>query len=1836
MCEPRYSRRGGLSALSVRPLTRWPGLGGPSTTERYCTDACGHEMNLRPRAGGYRNGSGLRGVAVSYGYSWPVMEAASGRRGTCMSTQRRAAILDYLLEIIRLRSPIQRDLRKRTEEVLWLSDVPREKECWCRAWGPDEDRDDTTWIEVAQAVEPACPVPPSSVEPWLAFPSEKRTPDEPPTLRESILGPQPGSLDPDASPPPRERIHLANHPSIGPAFERWLERHWESWCETHRRWQRIHDVYTKLFAIHQAQQRLGEEYELVLGIGLLQWKRPGGDIRRHVLTASASLTFEASRGVFRVVPPVNGTELTVELDMLDVGERPHGLEREAEEGVKAAENDPWARMATDAVLSAVVRSVHDRGHFDADALHAQKRAPETPVVVWAPALMLRKRGGRSIQQFFERVRQRIATDGETTALWDDLCEVTSPDDVEFSQGGPESGVSGDLVGRQYFPLPANEEQRRILQRLNTERGVLVQGPPGTGKSHTIANLICHLLATKQRVLVTAQTPRALRVLHEKLPASIRPLCISVLGSGREDRESLERSVHGILQREGTWDTTNETRHVAELERRLDEQQRASASKEQELRELREADSYEHLVADRAYRGTSQSVAKRIDTERDGIGWIPDDVEPDQKAPLTEDEFRSLLVHLQTRTPELRQELGMYWASTAEDLASPEEFRALVAEEAVATASIASEPDLDLDPPLAAVPIELVSGLTDALEVIQARFRTLSVSGPEWQRCALDYAMESGETRWRELVEQTEAGLSDLPELARRLDTRRVTLPGGTDADVLLGMARVLHTHLASGGGLGLGPLRPAAARQSSEVWKHTLVEGQPCRTSELVGELVEHLETSRTLRQLERMWREVAPLSSTAKALQAAELRERCRHLHEVLGAYSDARQLQRSATTAHARLSSLPWMRPADWPRFRGALERRAATHRLTEAEAALAGLSARLERSPSGVTAHPAMDRLLSARRARDTGLWETAYLTLVSLDAAQHSYTRGEDILRRLRECAPQVASAVEDHPNGADWTGRTSELALAWDHARARTWVKRMSDPGRSKALLAAIEQHQVSIGKLIAEIASSRAWQSCFESMSASHRRHLIRWQQAIKRLGRGTGKYAPKWRKEAQNALDACREAIPGWIMPLHVLYSTIDPKREMFDVIIVDEASQCGPDSLPLMFLGKRIAVVGDDKQISPEAVGVNQGDVGQLIRENLSELEHQNSFVLENSLFDHAHRRFSDRIVLQEHFRCMPEIIRFSNDLCYQTTPLDPLRQYPAQHLEPVQAQYVPGGHREGSGQSVLNRPEAQMLVDAVAECHEDERYDGKSFGVIALQGKAQSRLIERLLIERLGFDIFRERRLVCGEAYSFQGDERDVLFMSLVAAPNARAGPLTRNPDIQRFNVAASRAKDQVWLFHSVKPPDLSEVDLRRRLLEFFLDRGEVQDTALPMSKDDLEHAARTADRTLQRPPDPFESWFEIDVCLDILRKGYRVTPQYPVGGYRIDLVVEGRDRRLAVECDGDHWHDEDRYLQDVSRQRKLQRCGWDFWRVRGCSYYADREQAMASLWVELTSLDATPPIIDSTPGENASSPAHHDGADVAQTPTPNAQDVPVIHPSSVSDVDDGDRETAEDVRRTTTSSQGQSSQQPVLPVHGSGHQPPYGTKEVEPRSDSVSERRPLLFPNQEPAGLACYVTWSGPVPPDPREAPKRTVAAVLIDIVGQEQPVVLDCVYRRYARAVGIRRIGRVVRSAFNKAAQMALRDRAIFSLGYNPPKAIMGTQIVTADPLADVHARELGSRRLDEVPVLELLEMAKWIRSQHGISSKESIAQAIAAEYGVKRYTARIREHLEECLRGLQD
>jgi very-short-patch-repair endonuclease len=405
--------------------------------------------------------------------------------------------------------------------------------------------------------------------------------------------------------------------------------------------------------------------------------------------------------------------------------------------------------------------------------------------------------------------------------------------------------------------------------------------------------------------------------------------------------------------------------------------------------------------------------------------------------------------------------------------------------------------------------------------------------------------------------------------------------------------------------------------------------------------------------------------------------------------------------------------------------------------------------------------------------------------------------------------------------------------------------------------------------------------------------------------------------------MNDCRTAVPVWIMPLSRVVEQFDPHAVRFDVVVIDEASQSDVMALVACYLGKKVVVVGDHEQVSPLAVGQDLDAVQRLIATHLVGIPNGHLYDGRMSVYDLGRESFGHTIVLVEHFRCVPDIIQFSNGLSYNWR-IRPLRDPSNVRLKP---HVVPFPVQAGRYGRDVNYDEAWAIVSLVAAAIEQAEYDKKSFGVVTLVGEAQALEIEKLLRQRLPVAEFEQRHIVCGNAAHFQGDERDVMFLSLVDVPGDGPLPLRQDDRFkQRYNVAASRARDQMWVVYSLDPRlHLKPGDLRRELIEH------------------AEDPSRKV-RALQQAEQRTESEFERQVLRHLMQLNYRVRPQWQVGHYRIDLVVEGGGKRLAIECDGDRWHPPDKLGEDLERQAILERLGWTFVRVRGTEFFRDPDRSL----------------------------------------------------------------------------------------------------------------------------------------------------------------------------------------------------------------------------------------------------------------------------------------------------
>jgi very-short-patch-repair endonuclease len=1428
------------------------------------------------------------------------------------------------------------------DEVIWVADVPGLPGCLCAAVEPT--RDGEIWLEIRKPKLQPAPRPPELLRPWLERFTDS-TPEAPP-LRESIPDPAPRAETAPTGDDLPPQLLLQDHPEIRAAYDEYLEREWAQWAAHDRPLQRVQRIYTDLFRLHQSQQRLGEAYEVVMGIGHLAWRKPSGEVvRRHLVIAQTDVRFDADRGTISVTAAADGARPALEQDMLEPGERPPpSVLDEIDADLAAVGDDVFADPAVAGSVRRWAHGMSARGRFD-ESLQRQRETTEEPTVHLAPAVILRRRSDRSIVQALTSIADQLRAgtpipEGvrRLVDLADRTVEIETPDD------DPETTEAEEIL----FPLPANDTQLDIVRRLRDRPGVLVQGPPGTGKSHTIANLVAHLLAHGQRVLVTSHTARALEVLRDRIPAEVRELAVVVLGNDARGREELQASVHNISERYATWDSKRSWARIGRHRRELEAATAAEAELRGRMRELREGDTHRHPPAFGGYEGTAQEIARQLRARTTELSWIPDRVEEAVEPPLTDGETVTLLELLRSIDALEEAELDSLSADI-DALPGAETFSAFVADEREA-AERRDEHAEPPDPALAAASPEAAEAVAAAVVELRRRRAGLARRAESWVADAATQVTAGMAGRWRELERMTRETLDAVRPYTADASARRVTGVDGHDLAAVQADATALSAHLRSGGSLGVGPIRPGPVKHARYLIDSVRVDGAPCRDATALVRVAAWAYVHDRLARLDGAWASLRPSGSGGAALRFAEYADVAATLQDVLG-------LEEATTAAVQTVVSVPGLAAPAWEddaALAQLLQGVEGVRRERRLQAARGRLDDVLAAAGSG---HPAEATLRAAVADRDPLAYTLQRSALERLAARRDALRQRRELGERLRMAAPRLASRLAATAPDPAWDGKLRAFTAAWEWARADAWLAAQADPTLVSRLERDLDDARQRIERATRGLAAELAWRHCLDRLSERERAHLETWEEAVRKIGKGTGKHAARWRQRAREAMHGCRSAIPAWIMPIFKIAETVDMTPEAFDVAIVDEASQSGPEALFLQFLARRVIVVGDDQQISPDNVGVDRDKVHFLNTQYLHDVPLAMHYDADSSYFTHAAIRYGDRLVLQEHFRCMPEIIEFSNALCYRDRPLVPLRQFGSDRLRPViQVRRVHDGiYTDGQ----VNEAEGNAIAEQVIACLEDPAYAGKTMGVVSLVGSEQAKLIARLLAQRVDPAELDRRRLLCGDAYAFQGDERDVMFLSLVQAPRAghRLYAGTHDRDRRRFNVAASRARDQLWLFHTAALDDLHPGGVAHSLLHYCLQPRVEQTPVQGLAVEAWRR--RAAERAGgDQVPHPFDSWLELDVFLSLVDRGFRVIPQHEVAGYRVDLMVEGRSGRLAVECDGDQWHGDDAFERELARQRMLERCGLPFSRIRGAAFYRDPEAALEPLWADLRQYDIRP--------------------------------------------------------------------------------------------------------------------------------------------------------------------------------------------------------------------------------------------------------------------------------------
>ena len=510
--------------------------------------------------------------------------------------------------------------------------------------------------------------------------------------------------------------------------------------------------------------------------------------------------------------------------------------------------------------------------------------------------------------------------------------------------------------------------------------------------------------------------------------------------------------------------------------------------------------------------------------------------------------------------------------------------------------------------------------------------------------------------------------------------------------------------------------------------------------------------------------------------------------------------------------------------------------------------------------------------------------------------------------------------------------------AWTWRSAVMFLEKIDGHRKMRELFAERKNLTLILARTYQDLVAEKTWLGVYNNSPNAIRQALQAYLNSIQAMGAGTGVRAVRHRRSAREAMALAYKAVPCWVLPEWRISETLPPELGLFDLVIIDEASQSDIWALPALLRGKKLLVVGDHKQVSPSAIGVPEEKIKELRDRFLTKQPFGSEMTPDKSIYDLARVVFAgSSVMLQEHFRCVPAIIEYSNREFYEGD-IKPLRLPKAnERLDPPLVDvFVKGGFRHGD----VNVAEAKAIVDELELIIADPELVGRSIGVVTLLGTAQSAYIQKLANERISTVDFIGRQIAVGPPPVFQGRERDIMLVSMVVAPDER-GAANRADMKQRYNVAMSRARDRMYLFRSVERNAFGEGTLNGRLIRHF------------------QEPFRVDSRSTQLLRDRCESDFEFDMFDELVKRGYRVEPQVRCGAFRIDFVVEGREgRRLAIECDGDRFHGPGQWSHDMARQRVLERAGWTFWRCFASSWARRRHEVASDLVQTLEGLGIEP--------------------------------------------------------------------------------------------------------------------------------------------------------------------------------------------------------------------------------------------------------------------------------------
>ncbi|RED42921.1 superfamily I DNA and/or RNA helicase [Winogradskyella eximia] len=1160
----------------------------------------------------------------------------------------------------------------------------------------------------------------------------------------------------------------------------------------------------------------------------------------------------------------------------------------------------------------------------------------TNFVKFAPCFILRQKRSRHFQKLMDKIIDFTKENNVNPSVLDillgqknNLAQGQSHYFANIYESIKDKFASLEATDFEaFFPLLYNREQLEIYKNYKTHELSVVTGPPGTGKSHSIVNLLCAMLAEGKRILITAKTDKALESLLDKIPPQFDGLVMADIKQQNQSDYTLSNSIDNIRQL-----LLNNNGYDLNLDL-----ERLNKSKENYITEkkiLSQLLNQEYTDINIPYFERDFSIYELytfVYEQKVNWDYIKDTVNDDTLA----------------HSEEINKALKKYISLQTVD----KQFSTINFKE---TFNL-----LDL------VDFDTYDSLTDSfknkLEILKvSSFREFNIDRINGVLKSLkSYKNEDLISENKDLLESLLRKRSIVEKVVEDYQINRSAQEIKQDSAKY---ARDISTYLA---------LLPEGKDKLSFFQKNFNSLYKTVKYIDLISVNDVFCNNRKTLMEFR------AFLNSFSKLNELIEVLIKNNFIDYALKEQCSLKEMQAAAkkgvNKADVNLTVLNKLNEESVRYFKDKYDITGATcEKITstaqelidvyEEARTIKDLKENVGVAIKNTKKVISTIGISSFNKKEDVATIKSKLKELESAHIAHQESLSSEkilkdfipDTLKSLKSDATEVLGVITKDSFYLKYGAQLVEAATSIDLQQTSERLRHATE----------------AIKNCKADILSGLAKENFKKRFDQQEKNDFINllsnFEYEFKQSKRGIAD-KDKFRRNAQQTAKSIAPNISCWVMKFDDVLKTVDTTPEVFDCIITDEASQLNFNSLLLGYYGKKMIVVGDEKQTSPEDVAITNEAFDSLRKDNLDFMGSKAINIrADASLFSLANLvSGSTSQMLREHFRCVPELIDFSKKHFYENK-LVPLKVISANRLIPKIRVFV----KNTNYRDKVVKEEIVAISKKLQEMIEDPLYSNKTIGVVSL-GLAKHTRELKMIIEDFPIKKLEKHNIIIDSPSQFQGDERDVILVSLgvastvnedhsLSAPGSIVDNIDQNltSKLRGINVGLSRAKEQMILFHSIELDKLKTTDFRRKIISFF---DEKFSPVLPI---ELPPNLEKKHRIPENRPKPFDSWFEYDVASLLFKSGYHhIVPQYEIKKkelfhnprlgretyvhFKLDLVVYNNGTPLAIECDGDAYHSSiDDVAYDIERQEFLERIGWKIHRVTYSSFRIDPEGELEKL-------------------------------------------------------------------------------------------------------------------------------------------------------------------------------------------------------------------------------------------------------------------------------------------------